>query len=97
MPLHKQYEHEDEEQQYIPQLPVSPWTLAGFAEASWTAVSDRWTTLAGLWAKPADPKQPDVPRVGRYYADYSELTPEEIAQADDECEALFRRSKPISR
>jgi len=40
-------------------------------------------------------RQPDLPRVGRYYADYSELTPEEIAQPDPEAEVLFKRSKPF--
>jgi hypothetical protein len=37
------------------------------------------------------------PRVGEYYADYSPLTPEEIAEVNAECEALFERSKPVPR
>lgn len=36
-------------------------------------------------------------RVGEYYADYSLLTPEEIAAPDPELDALFKRSKPVSR
>jgi len=39
----------------------------------------------------------DVPRVGEYFADYSALTPEEIAETDSECLELFGRSKPVSR
>lgn len=42
-------------------------------------------------------EQSDVPRVGDFYADYSPLTPEEIAGVDAECADLFKRSKPVSR
>jgi hypothetical protein len=38
-----------------------------------------------------------APRVGQYKADYSALTPAEIAQHDSECEELFKHSKPLSR
>lgn len=39
----------------------------------------------------------EKPRVGEYYADYSPLTPEEIAKNDPECDELFKHSKPLSR
>ena len=32
-------------------------------------------------------------RVGEYYADYSPITPGEIAKVDPELEALLKRSK----
>lgn len=35
--------------------------------------------------------------VGKYKADYSPLSAEEIAAEDPECAELFRNSKPISR
>ena len=35
--------------------------------------------------------------VGKYKADYSPLSAEEIAAEDAECTELFRNSKPISR
>jgi hypothetical protein len=38
-----------------------------------------------------------TPRIGEYHADYSPLTPAEIAQHDSECEELFKHSKPLSR
>jgi len=38
-----------------------------------------------------------VHRVGEFYADYSPLTPEEMARQDGDCEELFRRSRTISR
>jgi len=37
------------------------------------------------------------PRIGAYCADYSPITPEEIARPDAECEDLFKHSKPLSR
>jgi hypothetical protein len=40
---------------------------------------------------------PEAPRVGEYYADYSDLTPEEVAAEDAECAELFANSKPSSR
>lgn len=39
----------------------------------------------------------EPPRVGEYRADYSPLTPDEIAQIDPACEELFKHSKPLSR
>jgi len=39
----------------------------------------------------------DVPRVGKYYADYSGLTPEEAEATDPEIEELFKNSRPASR
>jgi len=41
--------------------------------------------------------KPELPLVGKYYADYSEVKPEEIADLDAECAELFKRSKPVSR
>jgi hypothetical protein len=49
----------------------------------------------GQWTKPGSSSD-EIPRVGKYKADYSELKPEEIA-ADAGCEELFRNSKPVSR
>lgn len=50
------------------------------------------------WGQRAKPNSPsgEIPRVGKYKADYSELTPEELA-ADTGCEELFKNSKPASR
>jgi hypothetical protein len=99
MPLQKRIEHEDEEQHavhYIAPMSFTPWSLAGFAEVGWR-MSAWWTAAArGLIAK-GDPQQPDIPRVGKYYADYSELTSEQIGQHDAKLEDLFKRSKPVSR
>lgn len=36
-------------------------------------------------------------KVGEFKADYSPLTPEEIAQDDPEMVELLNRSKPVSR
>jgi len=36
-------------------------------------------------------------RVGEFKADYSPLTPEDIAQDDPEMVELLKRSKPVSR
>ncbi len=41
------------------------------------------------------PKETQQFKVGDYMADYSSLTPEEIAQPDPELDALFARSRPI--
>lgn len=51
----------------------------------------------GLMTRPQS-QADDTPRVGRYKADYSELTVEQIA-AEAGCEELFKHSKPkpISR
>jgi hypothetical protein len=88
MPLQNRIEHEDEDQHVaLPRLSrVFGW---GMYEAWWTAAK-------GFMTK-AEPQQPDLPRVGKYYADYSELTPEEIAQPDAKLDDLFKRSKPVSR
>jgi hypothetical protein len=94
MPLHKHVEHDDDDQRQVAQFHAfSPF--AGFAEAGWAAIE--YVTV-GLWGKgKAWPQLPGVPRVGKYYADYSELTPGEIAAPDAERDALFNRSKPVSR
>jgi uncharacterized linocin/CFP29 family protein len=34
-----------------------------------------------------------VPRVGEFKADYSPLTPEEVAEVDAECAELFKRAE----
>jgi hypothetical protein len=90
MPLHKHVEHdEDDRHEVAPFHALSPF--AGFAEVGRAAFE--YVTV-GLWGRA---QSPDVPRVGKYYADYSELTPEEIATPNPEVEALFNRSKPVSR
>jgi hypothetical protein len=40
------------------------------------------------------PAEPEY-RVGEYFADYSELTPEEIHAVDPDLEELFRNSTPV--
>lgn len=35
--------------------------------------------------------------VGKFKADYSPLSPDEIAAEDRECAELFKNSKPVSR
>lgn len=39
----------------------------------------------------------EVHRVGEFYADYTPLTPEEMAREDEACAELFKRSKMVSR
>ena len=39
----------------------------------------------------------DMPRVGEFYADYSAITPQEIAETDADCEELFKNSVRVSR
>lgn len=69
------------------------------AGAGWAAF-EYFGRAAGVLAS-SDPK-PEVAAEGyrvcnHYAADYSPITPEEIAQVDPELEALFKRSKPASR
>jgi hypothetical protein len=47
-------------------------------------------------APEVQPSKVEIPKVGDYYADYSPLTPEEIAEVDAECAELFKRSKRVS-
>jgi hypothetical protein len=39
----------------------------------------------------------DAPMVGKYRAEYSPLTPEQIAQDDPELTELYANSRPVSR
>jgi hypothetical protein len=47
------------------------------------------------WVKSPEPPE-EPPRVGDYYADYSELDQAELGASDAEVEALIRDSKVIS-
>jgi hypothetical protein len=92
MPLRKHIEDDAEDHRDLaPAQPLSPF--AGFAEAGWAA----FEYVTGGFLLPKFTQPPDVPRVGKYYADYSELKPEEIQKLDDDCAELFKRSKPVSR
>ena len=88
MPLPKQIDDEHENTHSV--LPFG--SLAEMGRAAFAYAGG----LMGLKPATSDP-QPDVPRVGKYIADYSELTPEEIANVDPACAELFKRSKPVSR
>jgi hypothetical protein len=68
-------------------------SLGDLGASAYEAVHDAITRALGV----PDRDKDDPPRVGEYYADYSQLTPEEIGRPDPEAEALFKRSKPISR
>ena len=97
MPLQKKI---DEPETGAEERPGSIFTssFAGFAEAGFAAYRAAGDVAFRMIAA-AVPRtdKPEVPRIGEYYADYSQLTPEDIAQPDPEAEALFKRSKPISR
>jgi hypothetical protein len=67
--------------------------LAAFAERAIGFVMPRFALDSAVKKTPAEA----TPRVGRFYADYSGLTAEEIAATDSECEELFKNSKPVSR
>jgi hypothetical protein len=67
--------------------------LVGFAERAIGFVMPRFALDSAVKKTPTE----DVPRVGDFYADYSGLSPEEIAATDSECEELFKNSKPVSR
>ena len=73
--------------------PFSGFTGAGIA--AFSAVED--AVLSAVRTALGRPDKPEPPRVGEYYADYSELTPEEIAADDPDCTDLFENSKPSSR
>ncbi|UEM16778.1 hypothetical protein J4G43_022720 [Bradyrhizobium barranii subsp. barranii] len=53
------------------------------------------------WVHPSKKAEPtvdvDSPMVGKYRANYSRLTPEEIAQEDPELTDLYANSRPVSR
>lgn len=51
--------------------------------------------VANYWHP--EPVEDKPLRVGEFKADYSPLTPEEIAQDDPEMVELLKRSKPVSR
>lgn len=57
--------------------------------------------VLGAWKEwrhdpmPAD--NSDQPMVGKFKADYSRLTPEEIAQEDEELAEIYANSRPVSR
>jgi hypothetical protein len=66
--------------------------LLKFVSTSWTRVT--------RWADPSPALQSsrsEEHRIGRYRADYSRLTPEEIAQEDKELTELYDNSRPVSR
>lgn len=66
--------------------------LLKFVSTSWTRVTTRWAE------PPVAPKRPsDDHKIGKYRADYSRLTPEEIAQEDEELSELYANSRPVSR
>lgn len=107
MPQPLKIDDDDHETSPAPR-PVTPMTFSGFAEQAFgyveKAAGEYMDLVSGftasftqglLGAVVPPPKTED--RVGKYYADYSPLTPEEIAQVDPEAEALYRRSKPVSR
>ena len=89
MPLPKKItpDHDGGEVHHL--LPFDPFS-------GMRAAFDFASDLMGFRAANVSDK-PELPRVGKYYADYSEVTPEEIADLDDECVDLFNRSKPVSR
>jgi hypothetical protein len=103
MPLPKRID-EDDETIERPTPTASPFH--GFAEATAAAfhlmvdivfAGFNVPAAASLKAK-GDPASPQEEfRIGEFYADYSLLTPEEITASDPDADALFQRSKPISR
>jgi hypothetical protein len=56
-----------------------------------------WTEWRqGISLTPTTPKT-DSHMIGKYRADYSRLTPEEIAQEDEELADIYANSRPVSR
>lgn len=59
--------------------------------------------VVGYWtdwrqSSPATTQPPNKePMIGKYRADYSQLTPEQIAQEDKELTELYANSRPVSR
>ena len=59
--------------------------------------------VVGYWtdwrqASPVTDQPPNQePMIGKYRADYSKLTPEQIFQEDEELAELYANSRPISR
>jgi hypothetical protein len=51
----------------------------------------------GAAQAPAPKTSADEHMIGKYRADYSRLTPEEIAQEDEELKELYANSRPLSR
>lgn len=97
MPLPKKFDTPEDDGKE--RLPSPPNPFADFAEAGIAAFRAMEGAALRMFAAPAAPRffEPQVPRVGEYYADYSELTPEEIAADDPACAELFANSKPSSR
>lgn len=96
MPLPKQIDDHEHEDEGTPRQ--SNPLVAGFAGVRRAAFAFAADLFAPVVARQTDPAPaPDMPRVGEYFADYSDLSPEEIAKLDRDCEELFRRSKPVSR
>jgi hypothetical protein len=95
MPLPKKIDTSETDSQERPSLPFSPFAeFAVAGMAAFRAVEDVAVRMLG--SAPLA-RKPEVPRVGEYYADYSELTSEEIAADDPKCAELFANSKPSSR
>jgi len=78
-------------------MPMAYPSFGGFAEGFAAYTSAVTAALRMFSFNPLAQPKSETPRVGEFYADYSQLTPEEIAQPDPEADALFKRSKPISR
>ena len=55
-----------------------------------------WSEFRFAAPRPAEPINND-PMIGEYRADYSRLTPAEIAQEDPELTELYANSVPVSR
>jgi hypothetical protein len=60
-------------------------------------VTGSWTWSGLLSATPADTALTDEHMIGAYRADYSRLTPEQIAAEDEELIELYANSRPVSR
>jgi hypothetical protein len=89
MPLLKKIDPSD----HPAKAPAEEWHM-DFAAMAERAIG---FVVPGFVMRPTTNTPPNTPRVGEFYADYSVLTPEEIAETDAECEELFNNSKPVSR
>ncbi|MGY4170946.1 hypothetical protein [Bradyrhizobium sp. USDA 4529] len=56
-----------------------------------------WTEWRQSILPTPNPKDTNPPMVGKYRADYSRLTPEEIAKDDEELADIYANSRPVSR
>jgi hypothetical protein len=92
MPLPKQVDEDDRDDEHSVVWPFA----AGVAEYGRLVLGFATELMPRAFGS-ASSAPAEVPRVGKYYADYSELKPEEIANVDAECADLFKRSKPVSR